>query len=138
MTGGRSSRGLRGRRRGQATVELVLVLPVVVLALLLVVQVGLVVRAQVLVVAAAREGARSAAVDPAPGVAERAARSTPGLDPDRLAVHQATGTGATGSRVRVAVRYRCPTVVPLVGDLVGEPTLTADATMAVEGTAPPP
>ena len=47
----------RGATRGQATVELVLVLPVVVLALLLVIQVGLIARDQVLVVNAAREGA---------------------------------------------------------------------------------
>ncbi len=52
-----------GEVAGQATVELVLVLPVVVLALLLVIQVGLIARAQVLVVNAAREGARAAAVE---------------------------------------------------------------------------
>src|SRR5687767_8032990 len=45
--------------RGQATVELAVSLPFVVAALLLVLQVGLVVRAQVLVVHAAREAARA-------------------------------------------------------------------------------
>ena len=47
---------------GQAAVELVLVLPVVLLALLMVVQLGVLVRSQVLVVHAAREGARAAAI----------------------------------------------------------------------------
>ena len=47
---------------GQATVELALLLPLVLALVMLVVQIGLVVRAQVLVVQAAREAARSAAV----------------------------------------------------------------------------
>ena len=51
------------RERGQATVELALGLPVVLLGVLLVVQVGLVVADQVRVVHAAREGVRVAAVD---------------------------------------------------------------------------
>ena len=58
--------------RGQAMVETALVLPLVVLFLLAVVQVGLVVRAQVLVTHAAREAARAAAVDPDPAAAGRA------------------------------------------------------------------
>src|SRR4029078_2878808 len=45
------------RTRGQATVELALVLPLVVFALLAILQVGLVVRDQVAVVHAAREAA---------------------------------------------------------------------------------
>ena len=57
---------------GQATVELLLVLPVVILALLLVIQMGLIARAQILVVNAAREGARAAAVD-GPAAAQAAA-----------------------------------------------------------------
>ncbi|MEY2448174.1 MAG: TadE-like protein [Acidimicrobiaceae bacterium] len=44
----------RRRERGQATVEAALVLPLVVLLLLAVVQVGLLVRAEVLVTHAAR------------------------------------------------------------------------------------
>ena len=79
-----SGRGGRaGADRGQSTVEFALVLPLVVMVLLLVVQVGLVVRDQVLVVHAAREAARAAAVGdsttrcaaprPAPGPSTRTA-----------------------------------------------------------------
>ncbi len=117
--------------RGQASVELVLVLPVAVLALLLVIQVGLLARTQVLVVHAAREGARAAAVD-GPGAAEAAARRSPGIDADRLAVAVHREAGSTGDLVRVAVRYRAATDVPLAGALVGEPTLTAEVVMRVE------
>jgi Flp pilus assembly protein TadG len=133
--------GRCGLARGQATVELVLVLPVVVLALLLVIQVGLVARAQVEVVNSAREGARAAAVG-GPSAAAPAARRSPGLRPDRVDVDTATesGTpteaGGSGELIRVTVRYRAPTDVPLVGALLGDPTLTATVTMRRESPDP--
>lgn len=116
---------------GQATVELVLVLPVVVLALLLVIQVGLIARAQVLVVNAAREGARAAAVEGADAARTAAARA-PGIDDDRLVVSTESVAGQTGDLVRVITRYRVRTDVPLVGRLVGDPVLTAEVAMRVE------
>jgi hypothetical protein len=117
--------------RGQATVELVLVLPVVAVLALALVQVGLVVRAQVLVTHASREGARAAAVDDAPDAARRAIEAGAPLDPARLEV-DVRGRGGPGSRVAVAVRYRFATDVPLVGLLIRDPVLSADATMRVE------
>jgi Flp pilus assembly protein TadG len=124
---------VRGGRRdeGQASVELALVLPLVVVLLLAVVQVGLVVRDQILVVHAAREAAREAAVDPAADAPRRAALASSTLDPDRLTV-TSTGRGAAGSRVRVEVSYRAPTALPLVGAAVGDLTLRASVTMRVE------
>jgi len=121
------------RDAGQATVELVLALPVIVLVLLLVIQVGLIARDQVLVVDAAREGARAAAVG-GPGAAGGAARSTPGLRPERTTVQASTvASGRDGAQdVRVVVRYRAPTEVPIVGLLIGDPTLTATVAMRVE------
>ncbi len=119
------------RSRGQATVEVALVLPVVVLLLLLVVQVAVVARSQLLVVHAAREGARAAAVDPEPGVATSAARATPGLRPDRMDVRTSAREG-TGPMVRVTVRYREPTDVPLLGALLADVALEATVAMRVE------
>ena len=112
--------------------ELVLVLPVVVLALLLVIQVGVIARSQVLVVDAAREGARAAAVGGVDAAAP-AARATPGLRAADLDV-EATTTGAAGDGglVHVRVSYHAPTDVALVGPLLGEPTLTAEVTMRLE------
>jgi hypothetical protein len=121
-------------QRGQATVELVLVLPVFVLALLLVLQVALVARTQVLVVDAAREGARAAAVEGSASAATPAARATPTLSPERLAVD--AQVGPPGSVARVEVRYRMATDVPLVGPLLGDPVLTATVAMRVEGPSP--
>ena len=122
------------RRRGdegQAAVALALVLPLVVALLLAVVQVGLIVRDQVLVVHAAREAAREAAVDPDPAAAWRAAAEGSGQRASRLRV-EVTGRGAPGSRVRVEVRYRAATDVPLVGALLGEVNLSGAAAMRVE------
>ncbi len=125
----------RNRRRrgdeGQATVELALVLPFVVFLALVLVQVGLLMRAQVLVTHAAREGARAAAVDDDPGAAREAVEASSPLAADRLEV-EVSGRGATGSRVTVDVVFRSPTVVPLVGNLLGDFPLEASATMRVE------
>lgn len=116
-----------GGEPGQATVELVLVLPVVVMAALGVVQVALVVRDQVAVVHAAREAARRAAVDPDPGRALAAARRVlPGAELD------VGRRPPVGEQIEVTVRYRSRTSLPLVGDLVPDPELRARAVMRVE------
>ncbi len=129
-----SRAGLRTNRKGeegQAAVELALVLPLVALVLLAVVQVGLLVRDQVLVVHAAREAAREAAVEADPTAARRVALAGSGLEDDRLQLDE-TGRGGPGTHVRISLRYRAPTRVPLVGAALGDVTLEAAATMRVE------
>src|SRR5436190_5331495 len=117
--------------RGQATVEAALVLPLITLLLLGVVQIGLLVRSEVLVTHAAREAVRAAAVDADPEAAQRAATSSSSLDGDRMKV-LVQGREGPGSRVRVTVTYSVPTDIPLVGDLLGDVTLQGTATMRVE------
>ena len=107
---------------GQASVELALVLPLVVILLLGVVQLGLLVRDQILVVHAAREAAREAAVDPSADAPRKAALASSTLADSRLTV-TTSGRGPAGSRVRVDVAYRAPTAVPLLGAAVGDLTL---------------
>lgn len=121
----------RPAERGQSTVELALLLPVVVVLLLAVLQVGLVARDVVLVTHAAREAARAAAVDGEPGAARRAAVAASGLDPDRIQVRVDT-LGGEPPRARVLVVYRSATAVPLVGALVRDRVLRTSATMRVE------
>ncbi len=118
--------------RGQATVEVALALPVLAVACLLVLQLALVARAQLLVNHAAREAARAVAVDGRAGAATRAARSSPGLDRGRLRV-VTSARGAPGTTVRATIRYRVRTDVALVGPLLGDPELTASVAMRVEG-----
>lgn len=131
----RGTSGCHDRRKGdqgQAAVELALVLPLLAVLALVLVQVALVVRDQVLVIHVAREAAREAAVSDDPAGADQAARSGGSLDPGRLRV-DVSGRGAPGSRVRVDVGYASPTDVPLVGPLVGDVALSGSATMRVEG-----
>ena len=121
-------RRTRGGEQGQAALELALCLPILALLLLALVQVAVVVRDQVAVVHAAREGARAAAVTGAgPGDAVAAARDAARLDPGRLTVD-----ASRGEVVRVTVHYRSPTDVPLVGRLIGDVTLRATAVMRSE------
>ena len=125
-----------GRRcGGQATVELAIGFPVVLLGVLLVLQLALVGRDQLLMSHATREAARSAAVDPRSGAARAGAlASTTGLDPSRLEVDAQHG----GGRVRVRLTYRARTALPLVGPLVPDPVLRAEVTMHLEGDVHPP
>ena len=117
--------------RGQATVELALLLPLVVALLLVLVQAAVVARDHVLVAHAAREAARAAAVDDDRGAARRAAEQAGPLAADRLAV-EVSDRGAAGSRVRVVVRYTLPVRLPLLGRALDDVTLSASATMRVE------
>ncbi|MFI5046807.1 MAG: TadE/TadG family type IV pilus assembly protein [Acidimicrobiia bacterium] len=117
----------RRRERGQATVEFAFVLPLVVLAVLAVIQVGLVVRDQLGVVHAAREAVRAASVDPDPAAAVRAAhRTLPRAD-----VH-VSDRPRVGDDISVTVEYHSVTSLPLVGVLFPDPDLRATATMRVE------
>ena len=117
---------------GQAAVEVALVLPVLAVLALVLVQAALIVRDQVLVVHAAREAAREAAVTGDHGRVEEAARQAAALDADRLSVRVGP-RGPVGTRVTVRVRYRAPTDLPVVGAVLGDVELRGAATMRVEG-----
>lgn len=118
------------RQRGQAAVELALVLPLVLLLFLGLAQVGLVVRDDVLVVHAAREAARRAAVDRGDGAPRTAALAGTGLTSSRLDVE--TRRDEAAGTVTETVRYRSPTGLPLIGPLLPDVPLEAKATMREE------
>ena len=121
--------------RGQATVELALVLPLVALLVLLVLQAGLVLRDQLLVAHAAREAARAAAVaDGDRGAAARNGAVRSGsLDPAHMVVRTTSREGSEAVVVRVD--YESTTEVPLVGLLLPDVSLKAEAVMRVEAPA---
>jgi hypothetical protein len=98
------------------------------LLVLAVIQVGLVVRDQVLIIHAAREAARSGAVDPRPGVARSAALHASGLDDGSLTLDLRTA----GTDVTVAISYKSVTNVPIVGPLVPDLVLHARLAMRSE------
>ena len=117
--------------RGQAAVELALVLPLLALLALALVQVALVVRDQVRVTFGAREGARQAAVEDDERSVRLAVAASTRLAGDRLEVHLGR-RGEPGSRVTGRVAYRAPTDLPLVGRLVGDVHLEGEAAMRIE------
>jgi len=97
-----------------------LVLPLLLMIALALVQVGLLARDRLLVEAAARAGARAAAVtDDATAVADAAAAASATLDRAVLTV-QVARTGSQGDPVTVTVGYASPVRVPLLVWLFGD------------------
>ena len=130
MRGG-EHRCRRARERGQATVELALVLPVAILFALVALQLGVLAKDLVLVHHAAREGARAAAVEPDVGAARAAVVGSSSLDSGRLSV-RLSGGSSRGSQTTATVTYLAPTSVPIVGALLPDISLDASVTMRVE------
>ena len=97
-----------------------------------IVQTALVARDAVLVSHAARVGARIAAVEPSMDAVRKAVEHAASLDPNRLEVERHVEAGL----VRVTVRYRSATEVPLAGALVGDVHLTESAAMPDERLRP--
>lgn len=99
---------------GSATVEFALVLPLVLLMALALVQVGLLIKDQIVVEESARAGARQAAVSVSDQDAVQAARDAAvSLDADRLEV-AVDREGGTGSAVTVTVVYHAHIDIPMV------------------------
>ena len=123
----RRTAGPTGGDRGQAVVELALALPLLALLLLTLVQLTVIVRDQLAVVHAAREGARAAAVSGAPdGDGAAAAREATSLSPLDVTI------GHSDRSTMVTVRYRSRTDVPLIGAVLPDIDLKSTATMRDE------
>lgn len=116
---------LRGVR-GQATVEFALALPIVLIIILGMTQVGVAIRNELAVELAAREGARAASVSANPASAATAA-ATAAVD-----LPIAVAAKVSGDRITVTVAYTDPTDVAVIGRLLGPSTHRATATMALE------
>lgn len=123
-----------GRRpeRGSAALEFALVLPLVLVAVLALVQVGLLGRDALLVAHAAREGAREAAVTTDDGAVRNAVLERGGLTPTRTTV-DVERAGSAGGAVTVRITYRTPVLVPFVEWLLPDDvTVRSAATMRQE------
>ncbi len=96
--------------------------------ILVLVQVGLLVRDHILVAHATREAARAAAITPSTEAARTAAHKAVGLD---LAV-QTSGGRVTGQQLQVQVSYKTHATVPLIKHLFPDITITETLTVRVE------
>ena len=123
----------RAHERGSAAVEFALLLPILLLLLLALVQVGVIARDSLVLTQASRAGAREAAVQGSRDAVEEAVRAAAvGLDPARVDV-DATWSGARGAPVTVEVTYDAPVASLLAGWLLPESvSLRASATMRQE------
>ncbi|WP_221569142.1 TadE/TadG family type IV pilus assembly protein [Alkalihalobacillus sp. TS-13] len=116
-------RKLVKNERGSQLIEFVAVFPMVILAMMIIWQMALVAYTVVVTEAAARDGARAAAVD---GDAEKVAERSAGN-----LVLQSVNTDKGDEDVTVTVVANVPTVsIPFIGRL--EFTFDADATIPIE------
>lgn len=116
---------------GQATVELALCLPFVILLIAIVVQIGLVGAEQIRLWHAAREAVRIASVDGDVDSIRDAAESS-GLRGLSVAVDPPDANRTQGGAVRVELAYHPHAHVPLAGSFLSRITLRAEATMRIE------
>lgn len=118
-------------QKGQATVELALLLPVVALLAWALVEVGAVAVDNVRLWHAAREAARVGAVDADLSAITDAAEGS-GLRPIELTVRPDAEDRVQGEPLTVRVAYRPSSRAPLIGALLEGVVLTAGATMRIE------
>jgi Flp pilus assembly protein TadG len=104
--------------RGSAAVEFALVLPLLLVVALSLVEVGLLGRDRLLVEAAARAGARAAAVESdESAIRQDAIAAAPGLDADAVSI-AVSRSGSIGDPVSVGVDYVDAVRVPFIDWLV--------------------
>jgi hypothetical protein len=123
-----------GGDEAQATVELALVLPVLLLVTVAVCQVALALNCYLVVNSAGRDGARRAAETNDGEAARKAAlQSASGLPGDRPEVSVSFPEGrGKGSPVTVTVSYKMPLLLPGLDKLVQAPSFKATTSMALE------
>jgi hypothetical protein len=112
-------------------VELALCLPLALLVLAALLELGIFVTEQVRLWHAAREAARVAVVDPSPQ-APRAAAERAGPTPVHVSVTPGPSGRRRGDPLTVSLSYRHEGTVPVLEDLFATMPLEAQATMRIE------
>jgi Flp pilus assembly protein TadG len=107
------SRTLRGKK-GAAVVEFALVVPILLLLVIGILEFGRVLHTYLVVVNAAREGARYAAVGISKtDVIDKVKKACPAFDPSLLTIEVTGAQGPRGQPVTVKVTYPVDIVTPL-------------------------
>ncbi|MCB1256640.1 MAG: pilus assembly protein [Microthrixaceae bacterium] len=120
---------MRASDRGQATVELAVLLPVVVLMMLVLVQGVLVIRDRLFLINAARVSARAAALDPTSSAMVDALDAN-GVASESLSV-ELDGSRQPGSVATVTVTRRVSRV-PVIGGVLGDVELSERLAFRIE------
>lgn len=124
------------QEKGQALVEMALIMPLLIMLLLGIVEFGRIFNAYLIVANGAREGARAAAVGTTDtGIGMKVFNVSSGLNLSRLSVQisPSASNRDPGSSVTVTVRYSVPLVAPFYGLVVSDPfPIVRATTMRVE------
>lgn len=122
-------------RKGQAAVEMALVLPLLLLILLGILEFGRILSGWMVISNASREGARAAALGSTNTVIEQRiddASATLNLE-DIIVTVTPSGTRLRGTSVKVHVHYTIELITPFIGAIVGDPLqMDSETTMRVE------
>ena len=122
--------GAQRSDQGQATVELALLMPLLMVMALFLAQLALAARDQIMVTHGAREAARAVAVSNDAAVARSAALAAARLDPQRLRVHVEEQSGTGNVAVRLA--YLSPVRFAPLGVVLDDLILSGEAVMRSE------
>lgn len=129
-------RRLRSDRRGQAMVELAIVLPILLLVIMGIIDFGRIYHGHLAVTTAAREGARQAAIGASDlQITEIVLAAAAPLPAAALTVQISppAASRTSGTAVTVEVRYRLPVLTPVIQALLPSPyTVVGQAVMRRE------
>lgn len=127
---------IRRDSRGQAIVEMALVLPIFILLVMGIIDFGRLYNAQISITHASREGARQAAVGTLDSqVTTLVKGAATGLDPAKItiAILPAPSGRRKGDPITVSVTYRLELITPIIGTMLGGTRdLTASTMMRME------
>ena len=112
---------------GQATVEVALLIPLLAVFLMLIIQVGIVIRQQVLVTNASRAGAREASVNQ--DTSEAINRVKFSVPDAKVKINRPS---KAGEYLTVNVTDTVESPLPIIGVLIPEITVKANTSMRVE------
>lgn len=122
--------------RGQAVLELALILPILLLLLFGIIEFGIIFHDNLVLNQAAREGARLGVVGGTDEeIREMVERVAPGLDRTRLQleIDPPEEERVRGMSLRVELHYSVPIVIPIMAEFLPNPyPLAAAVTMRVE------
>lgn len=123
-------------RRGQAMVELAIVLPILLLLIMGIIDFGRIYHGYLAVTTAAREGARQAAIGATDAEVEQmAVAAAAPLEATALTVQVSPGESGRypGTAITVEVHYSLPVLTPIVQKMLPNPfTVTGQAVMKKE------
>jgi Flp pilus assembly protein TadG len=126
--------------KGQAVVEMALILPILLMLLFGIVEFGRIFNTYMIVTDLSREGARLGAVGDNDATIHTSVDSFAtgsGLNSANITVTitpTAAGTRARGTSVQVQVSYPVDIIAPVIGTVIGDPYIvTSQTTMRVEG-----